>query len=874
MKVVLEGFRMYDSATEREFPSQGTCLVQGESGRGKSTLFAAVAWALFGKETDTYSWTTKKKVCSVQLHLDDGVVLHRQKNPERLDVTLPDGRTLTSRDEAQAEVTRRYGSERAWTASAFLRQDRRNPLLEGSAADKVALLEALAFHDDVPARYLEVAAEKRKEAGRVLERAQAVAQHTQEPVPRVPLSSLTHPACHDDYNELRAVGVATKVREAEEREGTEMRRRLLESDKAEKERRLKAIALWPEEFYTKVATAVKISEEAEEVGKALEALPEPPEGFEPDMESTYTRQLDQHDAIQALCSTYGVSYDHAEVERAATTLRHALGVWKEIPLWRAFQSRTAPPTSHDASLPPYPEQAVVAAQREENAHRQWVAALHRLGRTPEGYDAAVEDAKQCLVVARYVPRYQAMQDAGTAYEAHIATASAQYKDVDWCEETFEGNLTLAQDELATLRAGRDAHACPGCKKSLRLVDGRLVAANACPSTAADLQAAEARVAWLVKGARLDRELSKAEAAMEDCECTEEQLEAWTPAAAAAAKALLDVPAALATPVSSAAMERHNVWLAYAADKAKWEAWSADDAVRAYDLAKGDYTAAMQKLLACERALEAWVMPKDIAWLTRPTLRQYMRACALQDTLDALEREYTALGLADDAPSTHDELEAERARRAEALLLTKEIDDTTLRLAALPPAPPATESLDALRTYAAELTWMPRFLEDQHRHATAQATYAGAQATYAGVVSLVERIKSVEHRVLTTYLDTFNATLEGILADIFDDPITVSLSLFNGDKPDARWSLAYKGAQDKALTELSGGEQDRVSFAVSLALASTCAFPALLLDECFGALDATSRERCLDTLRRTLPHKPVLVIAHGETEGDYDTTLTL
>ena len=875
MKIVLEGFRMYDSATERVFPTQGTCLVQGESGRGKSTLFAAVAWALFGKESDTYSWTTKKKVCSVQVHLDDGVVVHRQKNPERLEVTLPDGRTLTSRDEAQAEVTRRYGSERAWTASAFLRQDRRNPLLEGTAADKVALLEALAFHDDVPARYLEVAAEKRKEAGRTMERAQAVAQHTQEPVPRAPLVSLTHPAGHDNYNEVRAVGVAKKVRDAEEGEGVEMQRRLMDTHRADLEHRLKAIVRWSDDLYDRVSKAVDINEEAERVSAALDALPEPPEGFDPDALDTYARMLDMHDSIKAMCTTYALAYNHAQVTKTAETLRRALGVWKEIPLWRAFQSRAVPPASHDASLAPYPDQAVVAARHEEDAHRQWVAALQRLGRTPEGYTAAVEDAQLCLGVARYVPRYQAVQDAGTAYEAHIETASAQYKDVDWCEETFEGNLTLAQDALATLRAGRDAHACPGCKKSLRLIDGHLVAANACPSTVTDIQAAEARVAWLVKGARLDRELTKAETAMEECEYTEEQLEAWTPAAATAAKALLAFPPAHAPPVAAAAMERHNTWLAYAADKAKWEGWSADDAVHTYDDSKGDYAAAMQKLVACERALEAWVEPGDIpTGLTRPLLKQLERVGALENQLMSLECAYRDLGLTDDTLCTRASLDAETTRRAEASVLAKDIETARLRLAALPPAPPHTETLDALRTYAAELTWMPRFLDDQHRHATAQGAYATAQGAYATAVSLVERIKSVEHRVLTTYLDTFNATLEGILADIFDDPITVSLRLFDGDKPDVRWSMAYKGAQDKALTELSGGEQDRVSFAVSLALASTSAFPALLLDECFGALDATSRERCLDTLRRTLPHKPVLVIAHGETEGDYDTTLTL
>jgi hypothetical protein len=861
MKIILEGFRMYDSATERVFPSQGTCLVQGESGRGKSTLFAAVAWALFGKESDTYSWTNKKKVCSVQVHLDDGVVIHRQKNPERLEVTLPDGRALSSRDEAQAEVLRRYGSHTAWMASAFLRQDKRNPLLEGSAAEKVALLEALAFHDDVPARYLEVASEKRKEAGRALERAKAVADHVTDPSPRSPLETLTHPAEHVHYNEIRILAVARDIQALERSTETEAKRRMMEARGADLEDQIRGIEMWSEEVYAAVQKAVPILAEADRVTQALEALGPLPDGVDPDALDDYTARLTTYEEHQRTCALYGWKYDRTVFTTIAGVLKDALDVWDDVPRWRAWSAQSAPTGTYDPALPAYSPAAVAAARREEEAHRRWVS----LGAS----DEAIAHAKRTVAMERYVARYKEMVGAGIVYESHLETGPSKYKG----EEKWEDVLRIAMTDLERLRAGQDAHACPGCKKSLRFVGGRLVEAAGCPSTKADVVRAEGEVAWLTHAVKLERDLTRAEDAMADCEFDEEELKTWTLSSFAAAKDLLALPAAPAPAVLPDAMERHNAWVYYMEGKARWEGKDFTTPALWYAQAKGNRAYVLDRLLACERILAVWVDPQDVQELTRALLERIDTVNRHEKRLKKLEDTYQALGLAGDEPCTSDALDAERSRRLRTTVLIKELTDLRFHLAGLPQIPVSTGSLDTLKAYAAELTWMPRFLDDQQRYADAQKAYQGAQAAYQGAVALVERIKSVEHRVLTSYLDTFNATLEGILADIFDDPITVSLRLFDGDKPDVRWVLAYKGAQEKAITELSGGEQDRVSFAVSLALSSTSSFPALLLDECFGALDATSRERCLDVLRRTLTHKPVLVIAHGETEGDYDTTMT-
>jgi len=862
MKVILEGFRVYDSATERVFPPSGTCLIQGESGKGKSTLFAAVAWALFGKESDTYSWTTKKKVCSVQVHLDDGVVVHRQKNPERLEVTLPDGRVLSSRDEAQAEVVRRYGSLAAWSASAFLRQDRRNPLLEGSSAEKVALLEALAFHDDVPSRYLEAATEKRKEAGRVLDRTQAVWQHTPAPSPRIPLDALTHPPDHQHYNEIRVLAVARDVQAMERSTETEAKRRLMEARVADLEEQIRSIEMWPDDLYTAVQKAVPILAEAERVTQALDALGPLPDGVDPDALGDYTARLTTYEEHQRTCASYGWKYDRTVLTPIAEALKDALDVWEDVPRWRAWSSQQAPTGTYDPTVPAYAPAAMAAAKKEEEAHRRWMAA----GASEE----ALAHAKRTVAMERYVARYKAMVGAGIVYESHLEKGPPKYKG----EEVWEDALRCAMADLDRLRAGQDAHACPGCKKSLRFVGGRLVEAGGCPSTKADVYRVEAEVDWLTHAVKLERDLTRTEDAMADCEYDEEELKTWTLSSFAAAKDLLALPAAPAPSVLPDAMERHNAWVYYMEGKARWEGKDYTTPALWYAQAKGHRAYALDRLLACERILAGWVDPQDVQELNRGLLERIDTVNRHEKRLKKLEEAYQALGLAGDEPTTSDALEEERSRRMRTTVLIKELTDLRVALSALP-APTAQEgSLEALKAYAAELTWMPRFLEDQQRYADAQQAYADAQRSYQTSVDLVERIKKVEHKVLMSFLDTFNSTLEGILADIFDDPITVALRLAEGDKPDLRWSMAYKGAQDKALSELSGGEQDRVSLAVSLALASTSSFPALLLDECFGALDATSRERCLDTLRRTLPHKPVLVIAHGETEGDYDTTMNL
>lgn len=857
MKVVLEGFRVYETRTERVFPTEGTTLFQGDSGRGKSTLFTAVAWALYGEEKDTYSWNAKKKMCSVQVHLDDGVIVHRQKNPERLEVVFPDGKTITSRDEAQLVITERYGSPMAWHASAYLKQDRRNTLMEGSGSHKVALLEALAFRNDLPSKYLEVATDMRRTALRALERAEAVLQHTPRPVPNAPLSTLTHPADHIHYNEAQLLTVTQTIQRLQVAQQSEMERTMLQDYLTEKRAELDSISLWSDTLYDKVQKLIPLTEEAQRITRALEALGDLPDGIDVERLGAYTTMLTTYEEHVASCALHGWVYDKDTLSSIAEELRGALDVWGDVEPWKKWKKTLPPKTPDNPTHPAYSEASIAAARR-------WADA----GGTPE----KLADAKITVEMSVYALRYTSMRNAATTYQNHLDVCPGRWTDdIESITDDVQKCITDTTKELERMLAGVDVHTCPGCKKSLRIVNGALTEASVCPSNPNDINALERDLAWLKQTAVYDQVYTIAEAQMDGCPYTESQLQTWTPDKAAKAKTLLALPGAPNPFVSPDAMVQHNAWIKYNEETLKWSSWHHEHAVAWYERASGNKAYVISRLVACERILSTWVDPPEL--LTRTLLKRIASIASYDEQLIRLKLSYMTLNPSPDDPHTPQELDAERQRRIRHATLTHECNVLQKKIEALP-----THLVDGdittLRAYASELAWMPRFIHDTQRYEEAYKTHTEAQKAYTVSATLVDRIKTIEHKVLTSYLDIFNATLESILADVFDDPIAVSLRLAEGDKPDIQWKMAYKGAQDKSLADLSGGEQDRVSLAVSLALASTSSFPALMLDECFGSLDTSSRSRCLNVIRRVLPHKPVYVIAHGETEGDYDTTMSL
>lgn len=148
-----------------------------------------------------------------------------------------------------------------------------------------------------------------------------------------------------------------------------------------------------------------------------------------------------------------------------------------------------------------------------------------------------------------------------------------------------------------------------------------------------------------------------------------------------------------------------------------------------------------------------------------------------------------------------------------------------------------------------------------------------------LTTIMEVAKRVEHEALTSVVEGINENLAIIGEKLFDTPINIRLRLDRelktreGTKADVNISITYQGAEYK-LSQLSGGEQDRVSLALLLALSQMSSVGFLLLDEATAYLDQEYRERVIDVLRTYSSDKRVLSIEHEAVSGLYDNEIVL
>lgn len=148
-------------------------------------------------------------------------------------------------------------------------------------------------------------------------------------------------------------------------------------------------------------------------------------------------------------------------------------------------------------------------------------------------------------------------------------------------------------------------------------------------------------------------------------------------------------------------------------------------------------------------------------------------------------------------------------------------------------------------------------------------------------SLKQVAFDLECNHLQMTVDSINESMNDILQDIFEKPIKVILQLYKKNKTNDRikanvnLNIQYDGNEYDTLDKLSGGEKDRISFALTLALSRINGSPILLLDETLRSLNESYRTLCIDTMKKFLSlHKTILCINHEDVEGNYDNVITL
>ncbi len=159
MKLELTNFRCHVHESYC-FPEQTISLLKGEPGYGKTTIFNAIWWVLYGHLRGVGNKMSSKKRTMVKVEfeklpsLGTGVCIQRQNHPNKFTLSIDQplsGPKISHQGEiAQQLVNQVFGSRETWKAVSYIVQGEQCLLLSGSKQDRLKLLEELSFHQDNP----------------------------------------------------------------------------------------------------------------------------------------------------------------------------------------------------------------------------------------------------------------------------------------------------------------------------------------------------------------------------------------------------------------------------------------------------------------------------------------------------------------------------------------------------------------------------------------------------------------------------------------------------------------------------------------------------------------------------------------------------
>ena len=145
MLIEITKFKFYDEKVIYEFKEQDLNLLKGQSNCGKTTVFEAIYWCLYGSNKVVYPKSLKASVRDptiVKITFENKIEIERSKPPDNLTVTA---NALLYNESAQEWIDQYFGTKMCFLATTYMKQKRENPLLELKLDDKKILLRELTF---------------------------------------------------------------------------------------------------------------------------------------------------------------------------------------------------------------------------------------------------------------------------------------------------------------------------------------------------------------------------------------------------------------------------------------------------------------------------------------------------------------------------------------------------------------------------------------------------------------------------------------------------------------------------------------------------------------------------------------------------------
>lgn len=157
---------------------------------------------------------------------------------------------------------------------------------------------------------------------------------------------------------------------------------------------------------------------------------------------------------------------------------------------------------------------------------------------------------------------------------------------------------------------------------------------------------------------------------------------------------------------------------------------------------------------------------------------------------------------------------------------------------------------------------------------AEKEYKEITEKLVAIDTLKDKVLEAQNIAIKNVIETIELNVQKYLDKFFEDPISLSISRFTEkNKPQLNIELTYKNYEIR-VDSLSGGEQDRLILAFTLALSDLFGLNVILLDEIIGSLDVESTSSILDIVKENTKGKLVIFIAHQLVSGQFDKVINL
>lgn len=917
MKITLLRFRSHQNSTF-EFHNGKLNLLNGPTGTGKSQVFKAIQWALYGKVRKVYpigttGTATRPTAVTIEFPELGGLCIKRSAPPNRLEVGIDHKGEVKqmAADEGQNYINDLFGSEQLWLATAYSVQRERSPLATLPNKERFDLLHEFTFGDQQdnnrPKYYKEVVGTKLDETKIELQRLTTLYNVERSHIEQTQESHTAELQAWGD----RSIEELPILQEKLDRD----------KDMLIEIRNKAQLALAAETKYqTQKAAITKLQSQIQTLKDTALPLDEISK-----LEEEHQRliaALAQHKGQQDLIKTVdklrlklaSLQCCDEDLKRSATDLS-TIKVNLDLDKQRhaAFTELRVTPATYIKEIARQKE-AIDKHQKQVAEHKVWQESIAQAEAKLQMLLKDHEEVKKRLM-AEWTLKNKEVQQIHERNEAKKAEYAAKLKEYEylrsqearfvsemkkynlqlqkyealnaevkvlqqkvnddekWFNETFDDTPDPAET-LSDCKSLLAEEVCPHCGAGVVRQGGKLVKGD---STAETRKATSEQMPRLIQMIKNQNELQQRKQVLVNFQLPTKP----EPPSE-------NVPSKPTPPSITELPEVPK--LSYPKTPTIQDVGALPEPI--VDLTSKQLTSISTKL----QRLQLLTPPSltleaiDKRFIEIQNVDVYR---SIADQIAALQSQITSTQLTPEMMNRCSELEKiltqQRSINSQLQVL---VDNLKAAEQALPSVPKIS-SID----YSNDLKRLEREIEDQ-------AALVAAGKRYQEIVALTEKLQSTdEHRVqyvnyqqslmrirdliievsttaMETIVSSINITVNEILQHLFRREIKVILSTTkyveskDANKLEVNFEVYYRNNTFKKIDELSDGEQDRISFALMLALSIRTSSPLLLLDECMASIDGYHRERCLKALRVYARNKIVIHVCHEVVEGSHDHIVTV